>query len=127
MRAFRRLTDLSQRELGERIGASAYVIARMELRPDLARAQMFAKVAVAAGMRLQVTTSAGEPFEPALPPQDIACLRDQGGRLYPAHLDVRPASHGWWGDGWPMFFGHAPQHTFDRNRFARDWRREHEP
>jgi hypothetical protein len=53
-----------------------------------------------------------------------AALKDRARRRFPAHLDVRAGSDGWWGDGWPMFDGKTPTHTFDRNRGWRDWRRE---
>jgi len=59
--------------------------------------------------------------------------RDRGGRRYPAHLDVRTT--GQWGDWWGdiPFSTYAnprdaprqrPERTFDRARWARNWRRD---
>ena len=80
-----------------------------------------AKLLGAVGLMLQVVDADGHIFEPE--PEQTAKLRDRGRRRFPAHLVVRPSNEGWWGDGWPMFLGKAPKHTFDRNRDLRDWRR----
>ena len=121
VRAARAAADLSQRELAERANVPHYVVGNVERTPSLARVSDVAKLLSAAGLTLQVVDADGQVFEPES--EDNARLRDRGRRRFHAHLVVRPSDEGWWGDGWPMFFGKVPNYTFDRNRDLRDWRR----
>jgi transcriptional regulator with XRE-family HTH domain len=121
VRTLRRIADLSQREIADRCGLPRQAIATMETRPDLARVERFDRLVGVAGLRLVIVDREGRVVEP----DDDLRVRDRGGRHYPAHLDVRPASEGWWGSSWPMFYGREPEYTFDRNRRARDRLRGH--
>ena len=50
-------------------------------------------------------------------------VRDDAGRRYPAHLDVRYGDDGWW-HGPERYTRQQPWYTFDRSRPLRDeWRR----
>ncbi|MGH8890402.1 MAG: helix-turn-helix domain-containing protein [Acidothermaceae bacterium] len=123
LRAARLHADFSQRELAEAAGLSPWVIARLESEPAHARVQHLDRALQACGLRLAVFV--GDSYEFAS--ESIASdgePRDRSGRRFPAHLDVRAARFGWWGDGWPMFQGREPQFTFDRARWRRDARRE---
>jgi transcriptional regulator with XRE-family HTH domain len=121
LRAARRLADLSQRELAEKAGLTQSVVARAEHSPHLARLDQVARLLETAGLRLLVIDNEGREFVPE--DEEAANRRDRGYRRYPAHLDVRPGTDGWWGEGWPMFFGKRPQYTFDRVRWRRDFDR----
>jgi len=121
VRAARAVADLSQRELAERANVPHHVVGNVERTPSLARVRDVAKLLSAAGLMLQVVDADGKVFEPES--EDNARLRDRGRRRFPAHLVVRSTDEGWWGDGWPMFFGNVPKFTFDRSRQLRDWRR----
>jgi hypothetical protein len=49
-------------------------------------------------------------------------VRDQAGRLYPAHLDTRYGDEDWW-HGPERYSRQQPRYTFDRVRDTRDyWR-----
>ncbi len=121
IRTLRSIADLSQRELAERCGLPRQAIATMEVRPDLARVERFDRVVRVAGMHLVIVDADGNLLEPEveLP------MRDRGGRHFPAHLDVRSTSEGWWGHMWPMFYGREPEYTFDRGRHSRDSHRSY--
>jgi transcriptional regulator with XRE-family HTH domain len=121
LRAARHRADLSQRELAEKAGMSQSAVARIEHSLEKAKATHLAHLLEAAGLRLVVVDSDGNPIDP----QDEADAnrRDRSGRRYPAHLDVRPGTEYWWGEGWPMFDGKRPEYTFDRARHRRNWRR----
>jgi transcriptional regulator with XRE-family HTH domain len=121
LRAARRNADVSQRELARRAGLPHQVVAKIERQPALARVRDLAMLLEAAGLHLAVLDDDG--LEVAPEPEARSRLKDRGARRFPAHLDVRPGSDGWWGDGWPMFFGRTPDYTFDRSRGLRDWRR----
>jgi transcriptional regulator with XRE-family HTH domain len=122
LRAARGLADMSQRELALRAGVPHQMVAEVEHSPRLARVDDFGCLLQAAGLRLIVADT--DRHEIAPESEQVAALTDRARRRFPAHLDVRAGSDGWWGDGWPMFDGKTPTHTFDRNRGWRDWRRE---
>ena len=124
VRAARRNADFSQRELARRAGLPHQVVAKVERQPTLARVCDVAVLLEAAGLHLAVLDDDGREFVPESVQRNG--LKDRGARRFPAHLDVRPGSDGWWGDGWPMFFGKTPDYTFDRSRGLRDWRRRRE-
>ncbi|MGA4508509.1 helix-turn-helix domain-containing protein [Propionibacteriaceae bacterium G1746] len=80
----RRTADLSQRDLAERLGVSASLVARWETGERQPSAEALAAVVALAGYRLAVLDHRDErvraaPGEP---------LRDRGGRRVPVHLDV---------------------------------------
>jgi transcriptional regulator with XRE-family HTH domain len=121
LRAARRNADVSQRELARRAGLPHQIAAKVEHSPALARVCDVATLLEAVGLHLVVLDDDGREFAPE--PEQRNRLKDRGARRFPAHLDVRAAREGWWGDGWPMFFGKVPDYTFDRSRGLRDWRR----
>jgi transcriptional regulator with XRE-family HTH domain len=121
IRTLRRSADLSQRQLAERCGLPQQAIATMESKPELARVQRFDQIVRALGFHLVIVDDEGA----VLVPDAEVSIRDRGGRRYPAHLDVRDATDGWWGSMWPMFIGRRPAYTFDRNRRERDRLRAH--
>ena len=84
----RRICDLSQRELAERLGVDQSMVARMESsrrRVDLWR---LTEILSLAGLRIAVVDENGTEIAPV--PHDV--LRDNAERRMPAHLDVRPKS-----------------------------------
>ncbi|MEQ6898501.1 helix-turn-helix domain-containing protein [Microbacterium sp. KR10-403] len=83
VRRARRLADLSQRELAERIGAKQPRVSAIEGGADLS-VQMFMGILATAGLRLTVVDVEGNPVEPM--PDDV--FHDRAGRRRPAHLDV---------------------------------------
>jgi len=121
VRAVRRALDMSQRDLAVYLGVTRSFVSRLETDPHRVRLDAVQRVLAAAGLRLVVVDEDGEEFLPE--GAEGGELRDRSGRRYPAHLDVRPATQGWWGAGWPMFFGREPEYTFDRARWKRDYRR----
>ncbi|MFG1648684.1 helix-turn-helix domain-containing protein [Micromonospora sp. NPDC049275] len=152
LRELRRCADLSQRELAERSGVPKSTLARIEAGQDARPAfRTVERLICAAGGELVLAlpgnschaltgdgrlTAAGEPpltldEEPTVEPPEE--LRDEAGRRYPAHLDVRrvrtlkdwPAA--WWVHSytlperlWPV---RVPELTYDLDRARRDERR----
>lgn len=115
----RRLADLSQRELAERLGISSSLVARMETGEVVPTTRMLSRIMGLAGLHLVVVDGSGALVEPV--PEDVA--RDNAGRRYPAHLDVNPvemapAEYGWR----PRHERHAPKAWFQL-RQERDRRR----
>jgi HTH-type transcriptional regulator/antitoxin HipB len=93
LRRARRLADLSQRQLADRLGVSRATVARMETGQVAVRLDTFVVVLSLAGLRLHVVDQRDEVVEPV--PADV--LRDNARRHFPSHLDVtppdRPPSH----------------------------------
>ena len=85
MRA-RRSADLSQRELALLASVPQASIAALEAGTRSVRLDVFARLLAAAGARLAVLGPNGEELVPFA--EDT--VRDNGGRRFPAHLDVRP-------------------------------------
>jgi transcriptional regulator with XRE-family HTH domain len=121
LRAARHRADFSQRELAAKAGVPQSTVARIEHTPSQAKVDDVACLLEAMGLRLVVVDDDGVEFTPET--EEEASLTDRAGRRFPAHLDVRPGTEGWWGSGWPMFEGKTPAYTFDRARHLRDWRR----
>ncbi|RKT77605.1 HTH-type transcriptional regulator/antitoxin HipB [Terracoccus luteus] len=114
----RRLADLSQRDLAARVGLSPSTIARIETGQGAVSVGLFGRLLAVAGLRLLVCAAdedAGAGREPAgqgagsrgpapgsgqdegpqsrgerVWPVPADGVRDNGGRRFPAHLDVDP-------------------------------------
>ena len=82
----RRMADLSQRDLAEAVGVSRGTIARIESGKGHVSPPLLAAILRIAGLRIAVVDEAGREVEPV--PSDT--VRDNGGRRFPAHLDVAP-------------------------------------
>lgn len=132
LRALRRRADLSQRELAARAGVPASTLARIESgAAHDPRFRTVERLAVAVGGAV----TAGPVQHPAarLPAVPQEELRDEAGRHYPAHLDVRTVTEArdWWGAWWANWYQlprerwprPAPEHTYDLDRRQRDERR----
>ncbi|GAB3852336.1 hypothetical protein GCM10029963_41680 [Micromonospora andamanensis] len=140
LRALRRQADLSQRELAERSGVPQSTVARIESgRSAGAQFRTVQRLVRAAGGALRIAGPDEQappcPDEQALS-GDVICddiRRDDAGRRYPAHLDVRQVRTlkdwpgAWWAhwyslppDRWPL---RVPEVTYDLDRGRRDERR----
>jgi HTH-type transcriptional regulator/antitoxin HipB len=82
----RRHADLSQRELARRSGVAQSTIAAIESGGRGVQVDLFHRLLAAAGVRLVALDPGGEELAPFA--EDSA--RDNAGRRFPAHLDVRP-------------------------------------
>ncbi|MBQ1072687.1 GNAT family N-acetyltransferase [Micromonospora sp. C31] len=156
LRALRRQADLSQRELARRSGVPKSTVARIEADPAAdPRLRTVERLVRAAGGELTVGVPTvdqagtdgtdgtdgtngtdGTPGTIAvLPPVPHDGRRDEGGRRYPAHLDVREVRTlkdwpgAWWRhwyvppEQWPV---RVPERTYDLHRGRRDERRVRE-
>lgn len=103
IRRVRRVCDLSQRELAQRLSVSQPTVARWETGEVEPSLSMFRTLLGLADFELQVRDADQKDVAPMR--QDA--VRDQAGRRLPAHLDVA------------MFFPEwaAPAHTHHRQRF----------
>jgi HTH-type transcriptional regulator/antitoxin HipB len=118
----RRIADLSQRELAERLGVARSVVGRMETGEVAPTAEMLSAVLALGGLRLVVVDANGVLVDPV--PADVA--RDNAGRRYPAHLDVNPVEMAPADYGWrPRHERHAPKAWFQL-RQERDRRRRNQ-
>ncbi|MET7669789.1 helix-turn-helix domain-containing protein [Micromonospora luteifusca] len=140
LRDLRRHADLSQRELAERSGVPKSTLARIEAGQGAGPAfRTIERLVRAAGgevvLKLPDARSSAAADESPQPPDNELRdeLRDEAGRRYPAHLDVRrvltlkdwPAA--WWVHSytlprrlWPV---RVPELTYDLDRARRDERR----
>ncbi len=132
LRALRRLADLSQRELAARSGVPQSTVARIESGQAVdPRFRTVERLIRAAGSTLGVAAP-GEPVRGVEPARDDN-RRDEAGRRYPAHLDVRKVRTlrdwpgAWWAhsyplppERWPL---RVPEVTYDLDRGRRDERR----
>ena len=90
----RRLANLSQRELADRLGVGPATVGRWERGGSMA-VDALTRVLRLAGLRLQVVDEEGD----VVPPFSADAVRDNAGRRFPAHLDVvapdqRPLNRG---------------------------------
>ena len=109
VRRIRRTARLSQRQLAAATGLSSSVIAEVETGRRSLSAADLAALADVAGLRLVLV----DPQDQVVPPMRSNGVRDEGGRRYPAHCDVRHGDEGWW------YLPHradrpVPWFTFDR-------------
>lgn len=123
LRALRRRADLSQRELAQRAGVPASTVARIESgSAQDPKFRTVERLVTAAGGAVAVGL-AGTAASPVQPDEDTEELRDEAGRHYPAHLDVRQVAEAkdWWGAWWADWYNlprdrwprEAPDYTFD--------------
>ena len=115
LRRIRRTADLSQRELAARIGISKSAVAAAESGRSGIDARALARAAELAGLRLALVDADGRETAG----MDGDAVRDQAGRLYPAHLDTRHGDEEWWHDE-HRYSRPRVWYTFDRDRSTRD-------
>jgi HTH-type transcriptional regulator/antitoxin HipB len=115
LRRIRRTADLSQRELADRLGTSKSGIGRAETGSGGLDARLLVRAAELAGLRLTLLDAAGCEVAGMA---DVA-VRDEAGRRYPAHLDVRHGDEDWW-YAYHRYGRRTPWYTFDRTRWWRD-------
>lgn len=119
LRLVRRLADLSQRQLAERIGVARSSVAKVETGAVIPRVDQLERMLAIAGLRLAVVDA--DRREVAAMKVWDDCM-DGGGRRFPPHLDLilEPYSDDWWGS---MYGLASPPETYHRNRAYRDARR----
>ncbi|MFI6785250.1 helix-turn-helix domain-containing protein [Micromonospora sp. NPDC050276] len=143
LRDLRRRADLSQRELAEQSGIPKSTVARIEAGQGAGPAfRTVERLVRAAGGEIALSlpggpshAATGEPpdSEPRLGSEPPDEPRDEAGRRYPAHLDVRRVltlrdwPGAWWAQSytlprrlWPV---RVPELTYDLDRTRRDERR----
>lgn len=140
VRRVRRILQVSQRGLAERLGVSQSVVARWETGRTSPVADELVIMLRMAGLRMLVTLAADEPVDvgarahAAGPPAVVEPMRadgarDRGGRRFPAHSDIYATE--WWGG--PLGSTHV-SHLVTRRRsqeredpdirYRLGWRRE---
>src|SRR4051812_41729423 len=92
MRRIRRLADLSQRELAEKLDLSKSSIARVESGSCGVDVHVLARAAELAELRLTLLDASGGE----VPPMAVDAVRDRANRRFPAHLDTRYGDEDWW-------------------------------
>jgi hypothetical protein len=95
------------------------MISRAEARTRELTVGLLARAAALAGLRLVLVDAADREIRGMVD----GTVRDMAGRHYPAHLDTRHSDEGWWHDA-HRYSRPRPWYTFDRDRRARDGRRE---
>jgi len=130
---------MSQRELAMAAATSFRTVQRIESGELSPRVATLIRLLGVAQLRLALAPRVPVGADPAVgggsEKGDLSDARDRAGRRFPAHLDLRVVDEfgSWWGD-WPMLSTRAPviwdraprrrpEHTFDRSRWMRDWRR----
>jgi transcriptional regulator with XRE-family HTH domain len=84
LRRIRRTADLSQRELAARLRVSKTAVAAFESGTRTIDVHLLAAAAALAGLRIALLDEAGAEVRGMRPD----CVRDRGGRRFPAHLDT---------------------------------------
>jgi len=82
----RRRADVSQRELAALVGVAPSTVARLETGRGLPSLALLCRILTVGGLRL----AASSPTREVVPPVPSRTVRDNGGRRFPAHLDVEP-------------------------------------
>jgi HTH-type transcriptional regulator/antitoxin HipB len=82
----RRVADLSQRDLAQRLGVSQAGISRLESGRGLPSLGLLNAILRTAGLRLLVVDQDGSRLSPI----PASTVRDHAERRFPAHLDVEP-------------------------------------
>lgn len=125
LRWIRRELDLSQRDLAQMIGVSHSTIGRLETGAQRMSLDLFEIVLDLMGWSLR-DALAGEA-QPAMSSMTVEDeVRDNGGRLYPAHLDVHlPCETPHWWHLAPRYGRKRPRADFEM-RERRNLRRERE-
>jgi transcriptional regulator with XRE-family HTH domain len=132
LRALRHAADLSQRELATLAGMRPATVAEIESGANgNPRVRTLERLVVAAGGRIRILGAHGAEVQAG--PHDH--LRDEGGRHFPGHLDVRPVrtprdwSGAWWAPWYTLreeqYPKRVPPWTYD-GRDMRDRRRARE-
>lgn len=121
IRRARRMADLSQRELADRIGLSKSTIAAIEVGRQQVTVDALVQVLHAAGLRLFVVDDTGAVVDP----MRSDAPRDAAGRRYPAHLDLREPSRLIRWELGRSRIRPTPRMIFE-HRDLRDLRRSHE-
>lgn len=118
VRRIRRLADLSQRELAQRLSVSKSRIAAAESGVGGLDVRLMAEAGRLCDLRLVLVDQQGTEVAR----MDPDGVRDMGYRRFPAHLDTRYSDAEWWYA--PLRSDRPdPWYTFDRNREVRDrWR-----
>ena len=104
----RRIADLSQRELAQRLGVGPATVGRWESGGSMA-VDVLERVLGLAGLRLQVVDESGQ----VVPPFGSDAVRDNAGRRFPAHLDVVPPDGRWTTRRWNSWPSAAPREEAD--------------
>jgi transcriptional regulator with XRE-family HTH domain len=135
LRSLRRQADLSQRQLARRAGVPASTVARIESgsAQDPKFRTIERLVAAAGGALTAAPAQCGALDGGPEPAHPYEAIRDEAGRQYPAHLDVRRVieAQDWWGAWWASWYNlprerwprTAPEHTYDLDRNRRQHRR----
>ena len=123
IRTIRRFSDLSQRELAARAGLPLSTVARIESGATSdPRWRTMTRIANACNVEIVGCDVFG-----VLDPLMEREIRDDAGRRFPAHLDVRrwQVSGDWWKDPYITdCFERPPEFTFDLSRPHRNYRRQ---
>lgn len=115
LRRVRRLADLSQRELADRVAMPRSTLGAAEAGTRDLPVGLLSRIAAVAGLRLALVDAGGREVSP----MDDGAVRDVGRRHFPAHLDTRLSEEGWW-HGPERYSRPEPWYTFDRCRDRRD-------
>ena len=107
VRRVRRLADLNQRELADRVGLSQSMVSAIESGHRPISLEVWDRVLAVAGLRLAVVDGEGREIAPMS--EDGA--RDRAGRRFGAHLDVGVLDT----EGWPAHWGAGPRWDRPRN------------
>ncbi len=119
LRRARRIVDVSQRDMADRIGVSAATVARAELADGAVSVAVVEALLAQAGLRIIVVDESCTPVAP----MRADAAQNHGRRRYAAHLDARIPTQadrpiGGWRRDRPQ-----PRLTFN-HRFWRDVRRD---
>jgi transcriptional regulator with XRE-family HTH domain len=120
VRAVRRRSGMSQRDLAEAAGVASSTVAKLETGRLIPSLMTFLRILGVAELVLVVTDEHGDVVRPMGVWDDT---HDAAGRKFPAHLDliIDPRVGEWWGDTYGLY---RPPETFHRSRTYRDAKRK---